>query len=229
MEFIKKNKVLLLLTFISFIISLIWSILVSNNVFNNLDNNILNYIVSIRGNKGNFLYYLVRIFTEFAFVYFIIVFLVIILIIFKFDLKSLVISIGTLINYLLNEIIKHIMKRPRPDIIYRWQEETSYSFPSGHSMSATYLYLMFIFVILHTNISKKKKTIISILSSLMIVIIGITRLILSVHYFSDVIGGFLWGYTFVNISIIIYELLSSKCDGFKPLILKKLGKNNEEF
>ena len=105
----------------------------------------------------------------------------------------------------LNQLIKRIFQRPRPTE-YRIIEETGYSFPSGHSMVSMAFYGYFIYLIYKYVKNKYVKWISIILLSLLICLIGISRIYLGVHYTSDVLGGFL-----ISISyLIIYISAANK-------------------
>ena len=105
----------------------------------------------------------------------------------------------------LNQLIKRIFQRPRPTE-YRIIEETGYSFPSGHSMVSMAFYGYFIYLIYKYVKNKYVKWISIILLSLLICLIGISRIYLGVHYTSDVLGGFL-----ISISyLIIYISVANK-------------------
>ena len=105
----------------------------------------------------------------------------------------------------LNQLIKRILQRPRPTE-YRIIEETGYSFPSGHSMVSMAFYGYFIYLIYKYVKNKYVKWISIILLSLLICLIGISRIYLGVHYTSDVLGGFL-----ISISyLIIYISAANK-------------------
>lgn len=216
----KKNLILLISAIIMLILSIVWTILVSNNIFYNIDNTIVNFVVNNRGNKNNILYYICRILTEIGFIYFIIPVIIVILILCKFDLKSFILAIGTLFQFIINTIIKNIIKRPRPDKLYHWMNESSFSYPSGHSMTSCFMYGFIIFIIIKSNFKNKTKIILSIISTLAILTVGFTRIILSVHYFSDVLGGFLWGVSLILFSVIIYNIFICKYNGLKNIILK---------
>ncbi len=228
----KKNKylslILAIIIFISFYIS--WTIIVLKGYTQNIDNNILEYVLSIRGEKGSFLYYFNKIITEFGYTYAIIAMIVVILIILKGNLKSLALSIGVGLGALFNETIKNAYKRIRPDEIYRWATENSHSYPSGHSNVSTLLYGSIIYLIIKSKLDKKKKLIIIPLVLIIPILIYISRIILSVHYFSDVIGGITNGLMFLFITISIIEIIEDNTDfdGFKPLIEKKLKEKNKE-
>lgn len=98
---------------------------------------------------------------------------------------------------LLNQVLKFILERPRPTE-YRIINETGYSFPSGHSMVSMAFYGFLIYLI-YKYVKNRYLKIFSICGmSLLIVMIGISRIYLGVHYTSDVIGGFL-----ISISYLI--------------------------
>lgn len=89
----------------------------------------------------------------------------------------------------LNLLLKNIVERPRPEG-YRLIAETGYSFPSGHSMVSSAFYGLIIYFIWKNVKNEKLKYISCVLLGLLIVLIGISRIYLGVHYASDVIGGF---------------------------------------
>ena len=113
---------------------------------------------------------------------------------------------------LINQVIKHIVRRPRPNVL-RLVEEDGYSFPSGHSMVSMAFYGIIIYLV-YKNVTNKylKWTLITLLS-LLILSIGFSRIYVGVHYFTDVVGGFLLGLAYLIIYINIYN--------------KKVGKNEE--
>jgi len=91
---------------------------------------------------------------------------------------------------LLNQILKRIVQRPRPTE-FRIIDESGYSFPSGHSMVSAAFYGFLIYLI-YKNVKNKylKWALITVLS-LLIILIGTSRIYLGVHYTSDVLAGFL--------------------------------------
>ncbi|RGT58683.1 phosphatase PAP2 family protein [Faecalibacillus faecis] len=116
------------------------------------------------------------------------VILVLTLVILK-NKKDIWVGIHLLIIQGINRIIKALVKRPRPPQIYHLVKETNYSFPSGHSMSAMIGYGLLVLEVQKSALKYKK--VIEIFLIMMIFLIGLSRIYLGVHYFSDVIGGFL--------------------------------------
>lgn len=94
------------------------------------------------------------------------------------------------ISALLNQILKHIVQRPRPTE-FRIIDETGYSFPSGHSMVSAAFYGFLIYLIYKNIKNKYLKWSLIILLSIIVLLVGTSRIYLGVHYTSDVIAGFL--------------------------------------
>ena len=115
--------------------------------------------------------------------------------------------IGTnlIIITVLNQILKFLLQRPRPTE-FRIINESGYSFPSGHSMISMAFYGFLIYLIYKYINNKYLKSFLVFILSLLIIMIGFSRIYLGVHYTSDVIAGFL-----VSISyLIVYTNFSKK-------------------
>ncbi|MDF2865381.1 MAG: phosphoesterase PA-phosphatase related [Clostridia bacterium] len=100
-----------------------------------------------------------------------------------------VMTLNLVIITVINMIIKNIVSRPRPTG-FRIIDETGYSFPSGHSMVSMAFYGLIIFLVYrYVKNNYFKWTLISIFS-ILVFLIGISRIYLGVHYASDVVEGF---------------------------------------
>lgn len=110
------------------------------------------------------------------------------------------------LDVLINQGIKFLIRRERPvnSLIY----VGGFSFPSGHAMvsMAFYGFLIYIFYKLINN--KKLKWGLISLCSLLILLIGFSRIYLGVHYFSDVVVGF-------SISLLYLYVVCSLLDKYK--------------
>jgi undecaprenyl-diphosphatase len=115
-------------------------------------------------------------------------------------LWAYVLSISS--SVLLSVFIKNLIQRPRP-LGGLVDESGTFSFPSNHSTIAAAACGFFILFIFRSDLSRNLKILIIILLSLIIVLTGYSRLYLGVHYFSDVIGGYLIGLICAFISIKI--------------------------
>jgi undecaprenyl-diphosphatase len=107
------------------------------------------------------------------------------------------IAINLVLVFLFNRILKFIIARPRPEIL-RLVPEDGYSFPSGHTMIATIFYGFIIYLVSKSKYKRKTKIIINSLLTILILLIGISRIYLGVHYATDVIASYL-----ISISYLI--------------------------
>ncbi len=108
----------------------------------------------------------------------------------------------------LDVALKHIIRRPRP--IYATpflREYYSFSFPSGHAMGSLigYAMLAYLLVTLWARRWQAKAAIVST-ATVLILAIGVSRLYLGVHYFSDVVGGYAAGVLWVSACITGVEI-----------------------
>ncbi|WP_172793937.1 phosphatase PAP2 family protein [Pediococcus damnosus] len=111
-----------------------------------------------------------------------------------------------------NQVIKQLIERPRP--LHKLISIGGYSFPSGHSTGTTVLLgsiMIIAAVLVKTN---WRRWLIYLGSFMGILLIGISRIYLNVHYPTDVLGGFLLGTTIVLLTA--YFVLPGK----KELIQK---------
>ncbi len=88
--------------------------------------------------------------------------------------------LGVLIGF----IIKNIVQRARPENLL----ETDYSFPSLHATASILLYGWLSFYLWKQG--RQRKALVLLLVPLLI---GFSRMYLGVHWFSDVLGGLLFG------------------------------------
>ena len=89
----------------------------------------------------------------------------------------------------LNQVLKYLIQRPRPDG-FRLATEVGYSFPSGHSMVSMAFYGLIIWMIWRYHKRDIMRLVWCAVFGLIIVMVGISRIYLGVHYASDVIAGF---------------------------------------
>lgn len=113
---------------------------------------------------------------------------------------SKLIILNLILVFILNRLLKVIIARPRPNIL-RIVQETGYSFPSGHSMISMGFYGLLIYLAYRNIKNKKRKYPLIIFLALLILLIGISRIYLGVHYATDVIGGFVIGFIYLVVFI----------------------------
>ncbi len=90
---------------------------------------------------------------------------------------------------LINQVLKYIVHRPRPDG-FRLISEIGYSFPSGHSMVSMAFYGLCAWMVWNYERDRIMRWACCTAFALTIVVVGMSRVYLGVHYASDVIAGF---------------------------------------
>lgn len=193
----RKYKYLIILLII---ITLIWTLLVATNQFKVIDKYIYNLLISL---KCDFFTNFFKVITFFGSVKFIVILNVLAIIyeIVKKNNKCFRIVFFSACSSFINSLLKVIVRRERPDISLWLVSENNFSFPSGHSMTSFVFYGIICYFIYNSKISLNNKIVIISLLGLLVILIGMSRIYLGVHYFSDVIGGFLWGFVVLLLGI----------------------------
>lgn len=97
---------------------------------------------------------------------------------------------------LLNSALKAIFERSRPQWLHGFASADGWSFPSGHSSGSAIVYgLLGYLVVIH--LPQRFHVPVAIVAMTLIVCVGFSRVILQVHYFSDVLGGYAFGAAWV--------------------------------
>lgn len=98
-------------------------------------------------------------------------------------------AVNLVLATLLNLLLKTLIQRPRPEG-YRLVAESGFSFPSGHSMVAMAFYGLLIWMVWRYEKDALVRRLGVIGFGLVIVLVGLSRIYLGVHYASDVLAGF---------------------------------------
>ena len=112
---------------------------------------------------------------------------------------------------IINQILKQFFHRVRPDL-HRLIEIGGYSFPSGHAMNAFAVYGILTFLLWRHLPTHLGRTALIGISSIFILMIGISRIYLGVHYPSDIIGGYFASGFWLTITIWFFQRYKEKQD-----------------
>jgi len=179
-----KKKICIILFSLLFILFL--TLYLTNNI-NSFDNYFYNLIISLK--SDGFTKFMLLI-THLASTKFIMIIMFIFLCKYFISKKRiyLITDIIILGETIINSTLKIIIGRERPTLI-NLVTETSYSFPSGHTMVAVVLYGFLIYLINKSKMNKYLKIVLNSLLIILIILIMMSRIYLGVHYASDVFAG----------------------------------------
>lgn len=96
-------------------------------------------------------------------------------------------------GYALNYFLKLAVERPRPDLVTHLAFVDSPSFPSGHAMMSTVVFLAMGLMIRESTAHRSARTLAVSFPVVLAATVSLTRVYLGVHYPSDVIAGFCCG------------------------------------
>ncbi len=107
----------------------------------------------------------------------------------------------------LGTVLKMAVRRPPPEPGTSFLYGESSSFPSGHAMGSLVGYGMLAYLLL--TIWVKRRVIwvaVATVVSVLVIAIGLSRLYLGVHYFSDIVGGYAAGLLWLSACITGLEI-----------------------
>ncbi|MFT5721408.1 MAG: membrane-associated phospholipid phosphatase [Motiliproteus sp.] len=108
---------------------------------------------------------------------------------------------------ILNTLLKLGFAMPRPEILLK--PLASFSFPSGHSSAST-LFFSLLAAFSAQQQPKRWRWLIYALAGLPALGVGLSRLYLGVHWFSDVLGGILLGLAIAAATCLVYSRFDRK-------------------
>ena len=195
----KKCLIILLSLFV------ILTICVLSGVTEVIDYNIYNIFST---NEITFLTAFSNVVTAFASSEVIIIITLLLIFLLNTNHERIFVIINTLISAGIIILSKNIFLRERP--LIGSELLSSYSFPSGHSLIATTYYGFLIYLLRRSKCKEEYKIIGTTLLSTLIVLICLSRIFLSVHYVTDVIGGVILGLIILLVLIYFFDVT------FKP-------------
>ncbi len=119
------------------------------------------------------------------------------------------IAIVAVSSFLATQALKQLFRRQRPDLPVIKDFHT-YSFPSGHSLSAFIFCSILAYLVWQAALGAVWKWTLSTLLFLLAVAISLSRIVLNVHFATDVIAGFCLGAMWATLSLWITEKINHR-------------------
>lgn len=120
----------------------------------------------------------------------------------KWGMLFFVVAIGG--GSLLTLLLKSLYSRERPSINAEI-DAVGYSFPSGHSMGALIFYGFVIYLVVRTRQRAWIQWLTVTILSIVVLLIGSSRIYLGAHFPSDVLAGYIAGSIWLILSLIALE------------------------
>lgn len=107
-----------------------------------------------------------------------------------------------------NRILKDAFARPRPELFMLetpFARPLSASFPSGHATASMVLYVVLAYLLVRLSGRSAFRWLVIGISFLLIGLIGLSRMYLGVHYPSDVLAGYVFGFCWAVFCTFVIE------------------------
>lgn len=110
------------------------------------------------------------------------------------------------------ESLKLVIARPRPPGAELYAHDLDKSFPSGHATAGIYLYVCLAVILILLAKSQDRSLLHGVGIALFVfgILIGVSRIVLGVHWLSDVVAGWLLGSATLLLAL---ALIHPECEG----------------
>ncbi len=125
---------------------------------------------------------------------------------------ALVCAVATGVGGALNWLLKHAFERVRPEHEHGYASVAGWSFPSGHASAAMAVYGMACYLLWRLAPPAWRQPGLAVLAAL-IMAIGLSRILLQVHFASDVLAGFAVSLAWLALCVAAAERLRASGGG----------------
>ena len=125
----------------------------------------------------------------------------------KHQYSAVLLLISTAGGIGLNNILKVGFSRPRPQVFEWGTTVSSFSFPSGHAMSATVVYMTVAYLAARLQKRHAARLATLAVAAVFVALICLSRLYLGVHYPSDVVAGVIIGLSWAAFCMATLEAI----------------------
>lgn len=127
---------------------------------------------------------------------------------------ALAMGLTTLASAFTSDVMKSYFGRIRPDLVPQLDPINSPAFPSGHANNAAVVYILFIMLV-----PQARHPLWQLAAALMILLTGLSRILLGVHWPTDVVGGWMLGTAYALMAGAIISYRRHQKEGNFPSVL----------
>ncbi|MFT4044937.1 MAG: phosphatase PAP2 family protein [Gordonia sp. (in: high G+C Gram-positive bacteria)] len=124
--------------------------------------------------------------------------------------EAMLMLAGPVSGYLVMIGVKQLFSRPRPPHEDRLLQIESYSFPSGHAMMTMIVFGLLAVVICRLTGGMWMRRWVPAGAVLVSVFVGVTRIYLGLHWFSDALAGWILGVLWVGVCAAVFSSRASR-------------------
>lgn len=136
---------------------------------------------------------------------------------------ALAMGLTTLVSAFTSEALKSFFARIRPDLVTHLDIINNAAYPSGHANNAAVVYILFIMLVPQARHPGWQA-----LAALLILLTGLSRIMLGVHWPTDVIGGWTLGTSFALFAASVIAWREHQRDAAFPSVLAPDDGNLEQ-
>ncbi len=118
---------------------------------------------------------------------------------------ALVVLITAASGEVANIAIKNAFMRPRPTVVPHLRDAFSTSFPSGHAMESAIIYLTLGAMLMRLSERRITKLYCIGMAIFVTFLVGMSRVYLGVHYPTDVLGGWIFGFLWASLCWLVSQ------------------------
>jgi len=111
---------------------------------------------------------------------------------------------------LLTLIFKLVFQSPRPNLVTGQVYTMNFGFPSGHAVMSILFWGFLTYTLVRAEPRKRLRQVIVVIAAGIVLAVGMTRLMLGVHYPVDILGGWMLGAMWLVLSILIVNILTAQ-------------------
>jgi undecaprenyl-diphosphatase len=127
---------------------------------------------------------------------------------------ALAMGLTTLVSAFTSEVLKAYFARLRPDYVPHLDFVSSAAYPSGHANNAAVVYILFIMLVPQARHPGWQ-----LAAAFMIIVTGLSRIMLGVHWPTDVIGGWMLGTSYALMAGAVIAYRQHQRQGKFPSVL----------